>query len=763
MDGVRRRRTVLHVWGTALGGVWIALSLTCVLSVDAWYVADPALADRSAAARFLIHAVRCFLTGEVVTLSCLALGAGALLWFLPRLRTTWAERGLAAVFGVLCAMMQLLGDSYSTCGSWAAVLGGRFVCFRSLVVLGGRALLGACAVLYGFRLLDSLRSHSGPVSERISWRSWLLAAGVVALCWLPYYLTFFPGLSNPDTGMQIAWALHRPTEWLQYSAVRGPEVYATNHHPYFVTCLFGLFAKLGLALGEDITGGVAVYCLLQMLLTALVFTFVWYYLRRLGLPEGWFRGGLVFTALFPLFPLYGITMLKDSLFSLACLVFSLALFEIARTRGAALRGKWFCALTFLAALLVALTKNQGVYIVAAAGVVCLVLCRFRLRALVSLLVPVVLFQWVWMQLLLPAWNVAPGGRQEVLGLLFQQTARYVKEYPEDVTAEEEGDIRAVLDYDRLAELYKPHLADPVKFTFRQDATDEELSAYYHAWSQMLRRHPEVYIQAFLHNIYGSFYLGHETALSYTSFDNRETAPYPELCVPSTPRQAAAEAVFQVLLRAVQHIPVLGLLFRVGAYPWLVLFLFLDVLRRRQLTPILAQVPAILSVAVLFLAPVSGSYRYAMPLEYLAPLLLSVRMLPGGEAEPLPRLARQILRFTVVGGLCFLIDYGALILLVEGLGLPTLTASALSFSASVAVNYLLSVRFVFRRREGGGKTRELAAFLGMSVAGLGLNQLLMHAGTAWLGIHYLLVKLAATAVVMVYNFVTRKLFLERRGS
>lgn len=755
-----RHNKILHVCGTALGGLWIALSLTCVLSTDAWYVADPALESCGTVTRFLIHAVRCFLTGDIVTLSCLALGAGALLWFLPKLKTTRLERALAAVFGILCAMMQLLGDSYSTYGSWDAVIGGRFICFRSLVVLGGRALLGACAVLYGFRALDRLRKRPAPAQERIPWKRFLLASGIVILCWLPYYIAFFPGLSNPDTGMQIAWALHRPTEWLKYSAVRGPEIYATNHHPYFVTLLFGLFAKLGLAMG-DITWGVAIYCFGQMLLTALVLTFVWYYLRRLGLPVGIFRIGLVFTALFPLFPLYAITMLKDSLFSLSCLAFSLLLFELARTRGEALRKIGFCALTFLTALLVALTKNQGVYFVAAAGVLCLIFCRFRLRALATLLIPVVLFQCVWVQVLLPAWNVAPGGKQEVLGLLFQQTARYVKEYPEDVTEAEEEAIRAVLDYDRLPELYKPHLADPVKFTYNQDATDEELSAYYQAWLSMLRHHPDVYIQAFLHNIYGGFYLGHETALSYTNFDNRETAPYPELCVPSGQRQEAAEAFIQVFLRAVQHIPVLGLLFRVGAYPWLVLFLFLDVLRRRQLRPILAQIPAILSVAVLFLAPVSGSYRYAMPMVYMAPFLLSAQLLPGGKPEPVPRLARQILRFAVVGGLCFLIDYGLLILFVEAVGLSTLTSSALSFSVSVVVNYLLSVRYVFRRNADGGKVRELVVFLGMSIMGLGLNQLLMHAGTAWLGIHYLLVKLAATVVVMVYNFITRKLFLERR--
>lgn len=746
---------------TAVFAIWIAGSLTCSLSIEPFYTADPALAERSGAFRFLVYTVRSF-SADVGISSCLALAAGALLYGLPRLRTARAERAMAGCFGVLFTFMQLLGRSYADNQSWNAVFGSRFVLFRAAVVCSGRALLAACLVLYGFRLLDHI---AGGEAADVSTKRFFLAAGLVVLCWLPYYCAFFPGLSNPDTGMQIAWALHYPTEWLQYSPIRGEGIYATNHHPYFVTILFGLFARLGLALG-NIAWGVALYCLSQLLLTAAAMTGVWFYLRHLGLPKGIFRGGLIFTALFPLYPMYAITMLKDSLFSLACLIFSVLLFELVRTRGEVLQKRRFCTLLFCSALLVMLTKNQGVYFVAAAGVLCLLFCRRRIRAAIALLAPVLLFQVVWLQVLLPAWNVAPGGKQEVLGLLFQQTARYVSTCPEDVTEEEADAIRSVIDYDRLPELYKPNLADPVKFTYRQDATDEELSAYYRAWSQMFLRHPDIYFQALLNNIYGGFYLHHETALSYTSFDNRETAPYPELCVPSSPRLEAAGTVAHVLLGAVQHVPGIGLLFCIGFYPWVILFLFLDVLRKRQFSQILAQLPAILSVAVLIPAPVSGSYRYAMPMIYTIPFLLSLRLLPGGGEEakrPVPTLLRQIYRFGLTGGLCFLIDYFLLALLVEIAGFPALAASAVSFSVSVAVNYLLSVRYVFERRAETGRLRELAVFLALSLAGLGLNQLLMYFGTAGLGVHYLLVKLAATAIVMVYNFISRKLFLERRSN
>ena len=81
----------------------------------------------------------------------------------------------------------------------------------------------------------------------------------------------------------------------------------------------------------------------------------------------------------------------------------------------------------------------------------------------------------------------------MLGILFQQTARYVKQYPEEVTPEEKEAIDGVIDYEKLAEKYNPQLTDPVKYTFRQDCTSQELAAYLNAWFGMLLRHPGTYI------------------------------------------------------------------------------------------------------------------------------------------------------------------------------------------------------------------------------------------------------------------------------
>ena len=55
---------------------------------------------------------------------------------------------------------------------------------------------------------------------------------------------------------------------------------------------------------------------------------------------------------------------------------------------------------------------------------------------------------------------------------------------------------------------------------------------------------------------------------------------------------------------------------------------------------------------------------------------------------------QFFKFGFVGVICFLIDYGVMVLLTELLNIPYLASCAISFSISVIVNYCLSMKYVF---------------------------------------------------------------------
>lgn len=125
-----------------------------------------------------------------------------------------------------------------------------------------------------------------------------------------------------------------------------------------------------------------------------------------------------------------------------------------------------------------------------------------------------------------------------------------------------------------------------------------------------------------------------------------------------------------------------------------------------------------------------------------------------------KLIAQVLKFGVVGGTAFLIDYSIMIALTEFFGINYLISSGISFVVSVIYNYILSVHWVFDVDKVGDKKKEFIVFILLSVIGLGLNQLLMWVFVSRVHVFYMLAKIFVTAIVMIYNFVTRKIFLEK---
>lgn len=146
-----------------------------------------------------------------------------------------------------------------------------------------------------------------------------------------------------------------------------------------------------------------------------------------------------------------------------------------------------------------------------------------------------------------------------------------------------------------------------------------------------------------------------------------------------------------------------------------------------------------------------------------------------------KLIQQILKFGVVGVVCFCIDYLitlviAAVLRTGGMatGRAALIGAFFGFTISVIINYILSMKFVFVRRREMDRKREFVIFVILSLIGLVLNELIIkvsidviYEGSTFLkglmgpGLVTAGAKIVATGIVMVYNFITRKIFLEQK--
>lgn len=127
------------------------------------------------------------------------------------------------------------------------------------------------------------------------------------------------------------------------------------------------------------------------------------------------------------------------------------------------------------------------------------------------------------------------------------------------------------------------------------------------------------------------------------------------------------------------------------------------------------------------------------------------------------LFRQIFRFLVVGSLSFLIDFVLFAGLTMYVGLNYLLSATCSFIVAVLFNYMLSVAWVFNQNSkahGWQRLSQMVIFIMLSGCGLLLNNFVLWC-VVIIGGHPLFGKIIAAGVVMVFNFVSRKVLLEKR--
>ena len=121
---------------------------------------------------------------------------------------------------------------------------------------------------------------------------------------------------------------------------------------------------------------------------------------------------------------------------------------------------------------------------------------------------------------------------------------------------------------------------------------------------------------------------------------------------------------------------------------------------------------------------------------------------------------QFLRYAVVGGIAFLIDFSLLYVLTIFAHIHYLISAAISFLIGLVVNYLLSIYWVFDKRTLENRMAEFFIFTLIGLVGLGLNEGFMWFFTGFVGLYFMYSKLISTFFVLLWNFAARKVILFR---
>ena len=441
----------------------------------------------------------------------------------------------------------------------------------------------------------------------------VVCAAAILLMWLPQYVIAYPGAVNFDTASQLRQALG----WEGWD----------GKHPLIMTLLIDGLVRFGHLVGSG-NAAFVLYTAAQGVFGALVLGYCQAVMRRLGAPR-WLRLGFLLLSGLGIIYCDNITViLKDVPYSYAVV---LLLCELARLclledeaeglrPGTALR-------LVLAGVVMIVFRNNGIGVLLAALAAWLWQLHRRgrrammLRAAAILLLPVLLTQGVKTGIRATR-EVAPCSLGESLSFPLQQTARFVRAHPDEVTPQERAAIDAVLDYDRLAVLYDPTVSDPVKATFRDGATREELLSYFGVWARQFLRDPACYVKATLiQNAplfdpqFNNIIVFYPTGLT----DEEEAA----LGIVEPDRTERMETVENQLHHLLYRLPFFMQLNTFGFYSILLVGACL-IARHERLKGLGAvTVPLIAAMVMVVLGPcIECQDRYGFPIMYSMPLVLA---------------------------------------------------------------------------------------------------------------------------------------------
>lgn len=545
---------------------------------------------------------------------------------------------LAGILTLVFSAAQTVGNSFAVSNGWNELTASWILLFRGLLYCWGWIVISFPIFTGAFIAVDRIRSLPRVKGEEAVRSSVLKNTAVTVLCYIPYLILFYPGTDNGDTIYQI-------TEYFGFFSHKGIHSMSVwgmdadfihNHHPYLTTVIFGNFARLGRLMtgGNGIAPGIAVFSLFQIICISLLVSLWMEFMRKEGTAPEIIRAGYLFCRLFPGFGFIAVCMIKDSLFCISIIAGSLQLAKIVRSNGLILENKAFLLRVFVVSMLISLTKSQGVYMVAVVFLCMIIVYHRKWMPVISVyLIPVLFVQLVWLRILLPSWNIAPAGHQEMIGPLMQQTARYVVEHAEEVTEEEKEYINGVMEYDRISERYDPVLTDPVKKLYRSEADRSALNRYYLVWFRMLFKHPKSYIDATLNTANPFFHVSSCKEVFKFVWENDEFSEKKENGLYAENAFPGAVMILSVVFTAIQKVPVVGLLFTTGFYTWTAILLAAVFIRDRNFRALIPMSYMLLSVMVYFIIPSSGSGRYGWPVLMLSPIITVSLFMPVCNGIP----------------------------------------------------------------------------------------------------------------------------------
>jgi len=437
------------------------------------------------------------------------------------------------------------------------------------------------------------------------------------ICWLPVLFANYPGFFNYDILGQLPQVMYQ-------------EVSYDTHHSLLSTLVMGGVITCGYHLFGTLTGGVCLHSCFQMALCAGTFTYTIWFIQKRTARKWIIICAFAFYALSPTIAMFTISTTKDVVCSLLLLIAVLQSYEMFEDPDLFFSKKLQPISLCICLVSGALYRKNVIYAVLFFTILCIFICRKKRALILAVFGSSVLLTLLASAGMENALHAQKGSIVEAFCIPIQQVARVYQEQGEEAFTSEDLDLIDAAISKEFQGNYNPFLADDVKNYTSGQVIMADSAAYLSLWLHKGLQNPGTYVKAFLDNTYQAWYPGTSIVdnlqgeIYYFDFNGRNYLPTSTISPTLTHfyRKISLESFYQKL-------PVIRLLFSIGAMFWVAVITFFYGIRMKQ--PKIWQTWLFVFALCLtvFLGPIS-LVRYYLILFYILPV--SILLLFGATEQ-----------------------------------------------------------------------------------------------------------------------------------
>lgn len=392
-------------------------------------------------------------------------------------------------FILILSLISTLGQHIIYNGDvWGTIVENHFESFNaSWIITFIKSLMLNGIVCTLISAINILYRHKKIQTKNVSANKiFIFSLVIILIAWFPYYLSCMPGGVFADTFSSISQALNMDTEGL----------YAlNNHHPILYTLFWRAVIVLCRSFNKDLFFTCCFFLTVQMIIMAISFayTITWVYRKELSLSFTVIL--MLFVSLFPIFPMWAVSVWKDTFYGVALLLLSLHLGEPAFTQDKdLLNDNKYLIKLFILGIFTAFTRNNGKYILFAIILLFLIARLKRLKNSIKLLICYITLIFTIQIIQGPVYdnfNYNTDNTVESLAVPIQQMS-YLVVGDYDLTEDELNYIGTIDPIDSIKQYYNPFIFDSLKWidpNFNIDVIKNNPSRFFSVYFKLLLKHP----------------------------------------------------------------------------------------------------------------------------------------------------------------------------------------------------------------------------------------------------------------------------------